>query len=181
MKNVLSLVGGVFFLLGCNVDRGKKVDIELLNFETTDRSEIYFKNMRQSSYTVVEEVEAGIYLYTQKTWEKDSASLLIPTIVFNWRQDRAYVMLNWSAGWLEMEEVIVIVKSDGLPVQRITYSHGNMRDQLGFAANLYNALAEGATFTLEKEGEEIPLFDSEEKEDAFRVTLYDYLRLTGWF
>jgi hypothetical protein len=181
MKNVLTLVGGVFFLLACNVDKGKKVDVEKLDFKTTDRSELFFKNMRQSAYTTTEQQEAGVYLYTHKTWDKDSLSPVVPTIVFNWRQDRAYLMLNWSEKWGAIKEIDVTVSSDTIPDYHLIYREGNMRDQLTFSATLYNVMMEGGRFTLRKDGEKVPLFTSEEKREAFRVTLYDYLRLTGWF
>ncbi|CAD5269471.1 MULTISPECIES: hypothetical protein [unclassified Imperialibacter] len=181
MKNVLTLVGGVFFLLACNVDKGKKVDVEKLDFKTTDRSELFFKNMRQSAYTTTEQQEAGVYLYTHKTWDKDSLSPVVPTIVFNWRQDRAYLMLNWSEKWSAIKEIDVTVSSDTLPDYHLIYREGNMRDQLTFSATLYNAMMDGGRFALRKDGEKVPLFTSDEKREAFRVTLYDYLRLTGWF
>jgi hypothetical protein len=181
MKNVLTLLGGVFFLLACNVDKGKKVDIEKLDFETTDRSEIFFKNMRQSAYTTTEEQEAGVYLYTHKTWDNDSLSPVVPTIVFNWRQDRAYLMLNWSEEWRNMKEIDVTVSGDSLPDYHLAYAESNMQDQLKFSATLYNAMMDGGRFVVRKNGEETPLFASDEKREAFRVTLYDYLRLTGWF
>ncbi len=178
MKNILSLLGALFILFGCNVDKGKKVDVEQLDFETSDRSEIFFKNMRQSSYITVENTEAGVYLYTHQAWEEDTTSIVVPTIVFNWRQDKAYIMLNWSRKFDQAAEVDIVVMNDSLSTTHIVYQNGNMKEQLKFAAQLYNGMADGSDFLVE---DSVLLFNTNEKKEAFRVTVYDFLRLTGWY
>lgn len=175
------LTVAVLLLCGCNVDRGKKVDAQLLDFETSDRAEMFFKNVRQSNYVTEEDRNAGVYIYSHKDLVGDTLSAFVPTIVFNWRQDRAYVMLNWQEDFADLTEITVTAASDSLPEAQIRYYQGNMREQLDFSVGLYNAIADNRVLRIQHNGSERPLFGSRQSQEAFRVTFYDYLRLTGWF
>ena len=181
MNKMPALAVAVLLLCGCNVDRGKKVDAQLLDFETSDRAEMFFKNMRQSNYVTEEDKNAGVYMYTHLDLVGDTSAAFVPTIVFNWRHDRAYIMLNWAEDFAHLTEVTVTATSDSLPEAQIKFYQGNMRDHVDFSAGLYNAISDNRELRIQHNGSERPLFVSQQQQEAFRVTFYDYLRLTGWF
>jgi hypothetical protein len=137
--------------------------------------------MRQSSYITKEEPEAGVYVYTHSAWEEDTLSPVVPSIVFNWRMDRAYLMLNWSERWADASVVTLVIENDTIPTAEQPYYHGNMVDQLAFSVGVYNALMDGSELAISSGNISEPMFVSEQKREAFRITMYDYLRLTGWF
>lgn len=180
MKKILFVCCYVFLLHGCNVDKGKKVDEGVLSFNTSDRAEMFFKNVRQSDYLVEENKAAGMILYTHKKWLSAEAPAVVPVIVFNWRNDKAYVMLRWSAG-LETAKELEIRAATGAFSESRKYVHGDMAEQRSLAIWVYNTLPEGVKFSISTEAGVEPLFPTDDLQDVFRITVYDYLRLTGVF
>lgn len=171
---------GCLFLLilcyGCNVDKFKKVDPGALDFTTTDQSELFFRNVRQSSYHIEENAEAGLFLYRHKKW--DTGQAFTPMIVFNWRNDRAYVMIEPEAAHDSIG--LIIGSKDGRRLQ-LTYVQGDMKEQLLFLTAVYNGIAESSEILVASAGGEHPVFSSRAQMDIFRIIMYDYYRLTGIF
>ena len=69
-KVKMSLFFGLIVLLtACTSDADKRIDAEKLEFNTTDESELYFKNVRQSEYDLAEMEDAGINIFRAKRTE----------------------------------------------------------------------------------------------------------------
>lgn len=171
----------LILLQACNTDQYKKVDLEEPDFETDDASELFFKNIRQSSYLVEENTAAGLFLFRHKEWpEAEEGALFVPVIVFNWRQDKAYMLIEWLS--LEEDDMpIELLVHREQEAQSITYTTGNMKEQLLLLARIYNAIIDGASIMIIKDGEPPPFFRTDKQRQLFRVVMFDYFRLTGLY
>ena len=176
------LVFLIILLQACNADQSKKVDVEELDFETDDASELFFKNIRQSSYLVEENSETGLFLFRHKEWPEDEkGAAFVPVIVFNWRHDNAYMMIEWLSFEEEEMPIELLVHHHEQEPQRITYTTGNMKEQLFFLTRVYNALLDGASITIVEDGVPQPFFVTDHQRQLFRIIMFDYFRLTTVF
>lgn len=80
----------VFVFCACVSDHQKVLD----PFSTVDAEELFFKNIRQSDYKTQEIQVAGLNIFTHK--EADEKDELAVKLVQNWREDKAYVMVETS-------------------------------------------------------------------------------------
>ena len=172
----------LILLQACNADQIKKVDFEELDFETDDASELFFKNIRQSSYLTEENTEAGVFLFRHKEWPiADDGPVFVPVIVFNWRQDKAYMMIEWVSFEEGDMPIELLAQKKGQEAQSITYTTGNVREQLLFLTRIYNAIVDGAAIMIIKDGVAQPFFQTDNQRQLFRIIMFDYFRLTGLY
>lgn len=172
----------LILLQACNADQTKKVDLERPDFETDDASELFFKNIRQSSYRVEENTEGGLVLFRHKEWPvADEGAVFVPVIVFNWRQDKAYMMIEWLSFEEDDMPIELFVHQQEQEAQSITYTTGNMKEQLLFLTRIYNGIVDGASIMIIKDGVAQPFFQTDNQRQLFRVIMFDYFRLTGLY
>ena len=90
---------GVIFLIAllfssCSIDSNKKVPEGTIDFSTRDDTEIFFKNIRQSYYDLMELKEAKLNIFR---WS-DSPDISKPTvqlaIIHNWYEDEAFIWIE---------------------------------------------------------------------------------------
>lgn len=158
-------------LSSCLLKTQEKVDLSNFDFSTTDPSELFFKNVRQSDYELTEMKEAKLNTFRLKGIEKKG---LYPVIIHHWALDKAYV-------WLEKDESLV---SEG-PVPLVLINREGKTDQFDFGGvskeehlKMANSIFEiiidsGRVFV--NEAELFP-FGSPERKN-YRIVLNDYYRL----
>lgn len=158
-------------LLGCHPDKNKLVQESEIQHRMTDASELYFKNIRKSSYTLEERKEAGMDLYSSEVFS-DELLPVEPTIVISWRSDMAFFFME-----KEIQEDTVVFKVGLGSDHSITYTGSNQQEGLRLALNIYNALLQGEDISFLDGSEWKPYFSTTEQSKAFRIMFFDFLRL----
>jgi hypothetical protein len=163
------------FISSCTLDEGKKVQLEELSLDTTDDSEIFFKNLRQSSYER-QEVERMTVFKNKDYLDSEDSIQFQAKIVWSWYNDKAFILLETSAG---IEDSI---KFDlGTQADLITSESASAAEQTYAACEIYNSLVDKQVITMMVGQACDTLFKSNLSKEAFRVTMSDYLRLTNNF
>jgi hypothetical protein len=168
MQNILKILGIVVLLAACHPDKKKPILVEKPAFNTSDASELFFKNVRQSEYNLKENKTAGINIFTHQ--DLDSSWIVTPQIIHNWRTDKAYVMLRWHTD-------ITIPVTLKVNQQEIEFTGSPIGNHNLIAGHIYNAILSQEEVLIQQSANWIPLFDSPKKEEVFRITLFDFYRL----
>lgn len=161
----------LFVFSSCNADRTKKVDISEFDFATTDASELYFKNIRESYYHIEE--KDGVKIYRLKAYDNIDNSSLRPMIVYHWRSDKAFLMLEFSSD-IDSEHVSIVVGDE-----EKYFQINQIRDHLIMANELYDAIIDEKDIFLNQEGQPRPLWKDISEKSNFSLVLYDFFRLTN--
>ena len=161
----------IIYLFSCNVDKEKKVDIEHFNFSTTDASELYFKNVRESYYHIEE--KEGIRVYRLQAYDEVDSSLLRPMIVYHWRVDKAFLMLEFSDR-INPESIDMQLGETSLSHQVI-----QIKDHLTLANDIHNAIIDEKDILINQQNELTPLFREISEKSNFSLVLYDFFRFTN--
>lgn len=197
MNRTLTSILISIVLFSCNPDKNKRADPEKLKFSTTDDAELFFKNLRQKAYDK-EEVPGAklqVFRHSERTRKADHP-LVHLAIVVNWLYDEAYLLVEPNES-INSDEPIQIRWQDpetgdsGIH----TFNYGNKEDHLRFAGQLYSSILDGheleyilrsgSTPTDEVAPEDampynaIPFLSKPKERDVFRVSMFDYYRLTG--
>ena len=174
------LVCFILILCACAVNTSKEIDLEKLNFSYRDDAYLFFRNMRQTQYDLEIMQEGDWRIYRHADHPKDTSIFYFNVaLVVNWRVNKAYPIIempaalqrdSFKANWVSFEsEETGIIKLKG--DKRV--------DELYFVSQLYNQLTKETELFVFYHNERIPLFKSPDEKEAFRVTLYDFYRLTG--
>ena len=182
MKNkayyLLFMVVGA--LSACHPDKHKIINLAEPKFTTSDASEIFFKNIRQSYYEKTEMKEAKLDVYRIKeNIIDDTHPQLNPTIVINWRYDEAYVLLEPNAP-LQALDTVKIIWEDSLSHKDgyYVFADGNKADHYKMAAQLYNSLqAHHHLYVMDENQQKKEFLNKFAEREAFRKTMFDYFRL----
>ena len=165
-------------LSGCGIDRDKAVDREKFTFGTGDDTELFFKNVRQSSYDLEENEAAGLRVFRHRDMpESDSTPYIIPAIVMNVLRDEAYILPEPSPV-LADEDVLSVILGSGTAADTIELALPNRENNLEFASRIYEHLQQSGTFMIRSGDLYVPFLEDEDYREAFRVTMSDYYRLT---
>lgn len=171
----------IFFsiLMSCNPVKDKKVDQTTIGFQTDESSKLFFKNVRRSYYEVEAMEEAKLEIYRLKSRVKESQSpLLNLSIVNNWRYDEAYILLEPNEAAGSITDLQVQWESQDGSSGTIIPEGGNKKSQLDFAAKIYEHIQDGDSLFLLKGNEKLELLKETKEREAFRITMFDYFRLT---
>lgn len=171
--NVLMVFLTLFLFSSCDGDRKKKVDIENFEFSTTDASELYFKNIRESYYNIEE--KDGIKIFRFKAYDELDSVWLKPIIVHHWRVDKAFLMLEFHPD-VNPENIII---SDSLTEN--SYQVVQIKDHLKLANDLYNQLLEEKDPNILLADTKKQLFNQKLEKSNFSLVLYDFFRFTNVF
>ncbi|XOV92595.1 MAG: hypothetical protein ACFHWX_20610 [Bacteroidota bacterium] len=165
----------LMILLGCHPDKNKLVDLYKLRFNSTDASEIFFKNIRRSYYEVEENPEAAIELYTLSGYNEIKQPKLKPTIAYNWRNDFVAIMLSISENLKDQEALLIIFENE-TEERKLLYNESDVKTQTSVAIQLYNGILSSDEIFLVVNRQKLRLFSNSEEKDLFRVTVFDFLR-----
>ncbi|RED94122.1 hypothetical protein [Marinoscillum furvescens] len=158
----------IVLAVGCHPAKHEPVDPKSLSFTTTDASEMYFKNIRQSSYTVEIRKEAGINIYRPNTLQNVLMPLK-PVLLINWRHDKAYVILE-STEAQQIDQVIIAQDT-------LSYEEGVPKQNSTLATHIYNAILQQQKVTVYLDSSSLSMFGHPTHQDYFRTTLFDFYRL----
>ncbi len=171
----------VFILLACSVNTSKEIDLEKITFSYRDDAYIFFRNIRQSNYNIEVVEEAGWRIYRHEDYPEDTISNYFKTaLVVNWRVNKAYPIIEIPKS-LNKEGLEITWKDlNSNKSGTITLSGLQRNSEMEFLTHLYNHIINEHELTWKPKGEKSTtlFFDSEQKE-AFRITMYDFYRLTG--
>lgn len=150
----------------------KQINIKDISFNTTDSSELYFKNLRSYYYDQEIREDANFVLYRIRSRNKDSLSYKLNfALVSNWLMDECYIISE-----SQIPEIILVStlnnKSDTLSLVEYD-SEANYI----FAATLFERLTTQAELFLVQNSEKIAFTEKEKL--SLKTTLKDYFKLVG--
>lgn len=169
-------------LAACNPDKNRRADPEKIKFTTTDDAELFFKNLRQQNYDK-EELPAArldVFRHSDRTKEPSYPFLQLAMVV-NWRNDEAYMLLepNEKINTDVPVEIRWIDKTTG-ESGVYTFDYGNKEEHLRFAGELYGSILDGHELEYLSGPEKVISFMEKPKErEIFRISMFDFYRLTG--
>ncbi len=168
-------------VFACHPDKNKQIDLTKPKFTTSDASELFFKNIRQSYYEKSEIKASKLDVYRIKDSPQESMPLF-PTIVINWRYDEAYLLLELNEQ-LRNLDTVKVVWEDSVANLSGTYlfaQSGNKASHYHFATKIYNSIQGGQQmYILEKKGQKLSFLQNRPEREAFRKTMFDYYRLVN--
>lgn len=160
MKFVRFSILVTVFILGCQPKEALTQD----PFKTLDAEELFFKNVRLSDYQVIENKAAGMNIYTHQSFTNEED--LILKLVQNWRDDQAYVMIDWPSG---EGETTLFSANDS-----ITWSGASMLNHLRTAQFIFDhSLNNDDIYMGSKNAVALKI------PDHFIITMKDFKKLTS--
>jgi hypothetical protein len=165
----------------CTSDADKRIDGEKLEFVTTDESELYFKNVRQSDYDLIEMKDASINIFRSKSRTVDADyPLLTLAIAHNWRVDRGYLFLEPSETMpKEAFNLIIVDEKSGKKSELKYTTEDHINDKSKVVVDLYAAIQDGNKIFWDDGTTEIEILDKPADREAFRITALDYYKMIG--
>ncbi len=163
-------------MLSCTLNQEKPISIDDIDFSTRDDTEIFFKNIRQSSYILDENKPASINTFRLKANRLDDASLEPnPVIIHHWLRDKAYVWLEFG-GKSDFDEPLEISIAYTQGEKALTFDGSSPHNHLEVALALFNAsLSETRIYC---NGTEVLAVSTPER-THYQLVLNDYFRLLG--
>ncbi len=174
----------MLFIQACNPYKNQHIDQEKVKFTTSDASELFFKNVRQSYYNKFEMKEAKLDILRIKDRVESTDNPVINlAIVINWRFDEAYILTEPSP-FFDNIDTLKINWEDTIhhTSGQLLLTKGNKAEQFEFAAGLYNhLLAKHQMYAVNAENRPVSFLHNPGERDAFRKTMFDYMRLVDLF
>ncbi len=166
--------------MACSVNTSKKVELEKLRFSYTDDAYIFFRNMRQSQYDLEVMEEGGWRIYQHEDRQQDTTDFYFNvSLVVNWRVNRVYPIVEMTEEYKQEGLTVEWKAMESEKEGTITLEGNRRRDEMLFVSKLYNKMTEEVEFFISIENEKTPLFPDTDTKEAFRVSLYDFYRMTG--
>lgn len=169
----------LLFIVACSGDQEKRVSRENVRFTTSDASELFFKNVRQTAYDKQGLAGSDIEIFRLKDRPTDEDHPVVNlAIALNWMHDQAYVVVETN-DYLGDEDSVVVKWNDpsGDADGRYIYAGGSKEDNFRWAVDLYTSIQDNHELSIMVDGEEEPLMNEEGDREAYRKTMLDYLRL----
>ena len=170
MKSLFTILPALF-LFSCLLSTDQKVDLNDFDFSTTDDSEIFFKNVRQSEYEIIEMKEARMNIF-QMTGLSQTSSLW-PKIIHNWSLDQASIWLETDTA---LQKPISILITTPTSSNTILFSGETRMEHLETSNAIFEAILDSSKVFVNDQ--EIFAMGSSQRKD-FRVVMNDYFRLVG--
>lgn len=166
-------------LLACNPSKNEKVDQTSLSFKTDDSSKLYFRNVRQSYYDVdvMEEAKLEVYRLKKRVEESDEPVINL-ALVNNWRFDEAYVLLEPNIAAGDLNTLNLSYQNENGDSGEIIFEKGDKKNHLAFASKVYEQIQNESDFFLNRDGQKIEILRDSKSREAFRISMFDYYRLT---
>lgn len=166
-------------LIGCKIDRDKKVDRTKFQFEIRDDAELFFRNVRQIYYDR-SSPDGTWQAYRFSNQFGNDKPAIFPVIVINWLNDEAYLLIQ-SNDLLSDEEFLSVVINDInlFKTDTVTLNQRGRERMLEFGSRLYEAILSNHEIYVQIKDGFMPILNQEEEREAFRITMSDFYRLTG--
>ena len=175
-ENSLSIFLILMMISSCTLNQDKSISVDDIDFDTRDDTELFFKNIRQSSYHLEENKPASINLFRLKDYELDSTSLEPnPVIIHHWLRDKAYIWLEFG-GLSNFDKPLELSIAYPEGEKRIQFDGSSPNNHTEVAIELFNASLSEVKITCENT--EILKVSSEYRSN-YQLVLNDYFRLLG--
>ncbi|MGJ3234472.1 hypothetical protein [Marivirga sp.] len=173
----------ILFLISsvaCSVNTSEKVELEKLRFNYTDDAYIFFRNMRQTNYDLEVMEEGGWRIYRHEDRQTDTTDFYFNiSMVVNWRVNRVYPIIEMTKS-IDKESFQVYWEAiESTEKGNISMEGEKRRDEMLFASKLYNKMTDEVEMYVHYKNKKRPLFLDSDKKEAFRVSMYDFYRMTG--
>jgi len=169
-------------LIGCKIDRDKKVDRAKFQFEVGDDSELFFRNVRQIYYDRSSPDGTWQAYRFGDHYQGNDRPVILPVIVINWLQDEAYLLIDTNELLTEEDDLRVIISDTStLKADTLILNQRGRERMLEFGSRLYEAIQTNQTITVKSRGKFVPLLMEGDDRETFRITMSDYYRLTRVF
>lgn len=179
MKNLLFIIFLMIFYC-CNPDKATRIASDKAKFNTSDASEIFFKNVRQTYYEKNEIEAAKIDFYKNKKLLEEEV-LLFPQIVHNWREDQAYILLEFDPGIAAQNQLKLISKDSIGQIDEKVYPLVDKKVHFEIVSDIYNHILDDHKIFLIIQQDSISLFPNQAAREAFRITMVDFYRLVDMY
>jgi hypothetical protein len=178
MKNLIFIF--ILIIFSCSVNTSEKVELEKLRFNYSDDAYIFFRNMRQTNYDLEVMEEGGWRIYRHEDRQRDTTDFYFNiSLVVNWRVNRVYPIIEMTKS-IDKESFQVYWEAiESTEKGNISMEGEKRRDEMIFASKLYNKMVEEVEIYVNYKNKKHPLFLDSEKREAFRVSMYDFYRMTG--
>ena len=148
------------------------INLNEINFKTTESSEIYFRNLRAYFYDKEERQDANYLLYRINSREIDSTkNKLNFVLVNNWLIDESYIIAEGLN-----KEGLISCKADNADVKIQLAAADNEANYI-FAAQLFETLSKKIPIYLINGTDTIAFTQAEQV--SLKTTLKDYFKLVG--
>ena len=155
--------------------RPSKFDV--VNFDTTESAELYFKNVRSFFYSVSEEGEGVFNAYRLKAMYADTNEFGIRFVIYNnWRQNMAFIRIDTNHTDLSQIDYFVSASAND-KTDTIFAPDLYNESQYEFARNIFFAARDKKQIGVAHEND--TLWISPSQMVNLRKTLRDYFKLVG--
>jgi hypothetical protein len=136
--------------------------------------------MRQSSYDLEVMEDGGWRIYRHEDRLTDTSDFYFNiSLVVNWRVNRVYPIIEMTKS-IEKDGFQVVWEAIETNDKGIISLEGNQRrNEMIFSTKLYNKMIDEVQLYVIYKNKKLPLFVSSDQKEAFRVSLYDFYRMTG--
>lgn len=165
--------------LSCGTDKSGELDPYSPKFHTTDAAELFFKNVRSPYYDLEDREDVKMLVYRfSKRYETEDKPVLGLALIIHWIKDEAFLLFEPNDYFDTNEPVIIYGKNpETAETTELHYYRGDVKTQFTIAVSLYKMLQQKYIFELSIGDRRFTLFDNEKEREAFRITVYDFLRL----
>lgn len=178
MKIFFYLLFGVSFLWTCESNNSPKAFTGDRQFQTTDPSRLYFKNIRSIAYYRTRKLHSEIDIYQVRKFSRtDKRPIIYPQILDNWLDNEAYIFVEKNAFSKFASPLTIKSESDSLSTT-FEIDVFNKKNQYEFATSIFNSLNKGQELSVKtKEEGFVPIFQNYQDKSNFMMTIRDYYRL----
>lgn len=157
--------------------KGKPIDWGKVDYEMSNSSRLYFKNMRSYFYDLESFQEDSYLLYRIKSRKKEDVKIKMSFVLIqNLLQDAAFIRLESEVVDLDQENILVSWQNNQ-EVGELALTSFSNEAHYQFSAQLYNLLVFNSRLWLQLNSGRIELSEKEKK--SLRKSLNDYFKLVG--
>jgi hypothetical protein len=165
--------------VSCGNDKSVELDPNAPKFHTTDAAELFFKNLRSPYYELEDREDVKMLVYRfSKRYESNEKPVLALALVVHWIKDEAFLLFEPNHFFDTQEAIVIYCKNpDTSETSELSFYRADVRTQFTLAVGIYKMLQQKYTFELSIGDQYFKLFENEKEREAFRITVYDFLRL----
>jgi len=168
----------ISFFLACESNKSPKKITGDRQFQTTDPSRLYFKNIKSVAYYRTRKRHSEIDIYQVRKFSRtNKRPILYPQILDNWLDNEAYIFIEKNAFPKYASPLTIKATKDTLSTI-FEIDIFNKKNQYEFVENIYQALKNRAELSVKtKEESFVPIFQNYQDKSNFMMTIRDYYRL----
>jgi hypothetical protein len=167
-------------LVGCKIDRDKKVDRGKYTFTIGDDAELFFRNVRQIYYDRSSPDGTWQAYRFSDRYVGEARPMIYPVIVINWLKDEAYLLIDTNAT-LSNEDYLQVQIANKTDTTIIELKERGRERMLEFGSLIFEAIQRKDSVLVQHQGKYVTVFVDEDERESFRIPMSDFYRLTRIF